>query len=78
MSSNKETFGKTVGFVFVVCLVCAALVSIAAVQLKPLQVENKLLDQQTKILEASGLLATTDGSSKAIKATFAKLNQAIY
>jgi len=76
MSSNKETFGKTVGFVFVVCLVCAALVSIAAVQLKPLQVENKLLDQQTKILEASGLLATTDGSSKAIKATFAKLVEA--
>jgi len=57
MSNNKETFGKTVVFVFVVCLVCAALVSIAAVGLKPLQTANKLLDKQTKILEASGLLA---------------------
>jgi Na+-transporting NADH:ubiquinone oxidoreductase subunit C len=57
MSSNKETFGKTVSFVLVICLVCAALVSIAAVGLKPLQTANKLLDKQTKILEASGLLA---------------------
>jgi len=76
MSSNKETFGKTVGFVTAVCLVCAALVSISAIQLKPLQVANKLLDQQTKILEASGLLAKTDGSSKDIKATYAKFVEA--
>ncbi len=76
MSSNKETFGKTVGFVLVVCLVCAALVSISAIQLKPLQVANKLLDQQTKILEASGLLTETDGSAKAIKATFTKYVEA--
>ena len=27
MSSSKETFGKTVGFVLMVCLVCALLVS---------------------------------------------------
>jgi Na+-transporting NADH:ubiquinone oxidoreductase subunit C len=56
MSSNKETFGRTVGFVLAVCVVCALLVSFSAVQLKPLQKANKLLDQQTKILEASGLL----------------------
>lgn len=56
MSSNKETPIKTIGFVLVVCLVCAALVSISAVQLKPLQTANKLLDQQTKILETAGLL----------------------
>lgn len=57
MSSKKETPIKTIGFVFLVCLVCAALVSIAASSLKPLQQANKLLDKQTKILEASGLLA---------------------
>lgn len=62
MSSNKETFGKTVGFVFAVCIVCAALVSISAVQLKPLQTANKLLDQQTKILEAAGLLEFAEGN----------------
>lgn len=56
MSSSKESFGKTLIFVFVVCLVCAALVSISAVGLKPLQQQNRLLDKQTKILEASGLL----------------------
>jgi len=56
-TKKKETFGRTLGFVLVVCLVCAALVSIAAVGLKPLQTANKLLDKQTKILEASGLLA---------------------
>ncbi|AWB68017.1 Na(+)-translocating NADH-quinone reductase subunit C [Saccharobesus litoralis] len=73
MSSNKETFGKTVGFVFVVCLVCAALVSVSAVGLKPLQTQNKLLDKQTKILEAAGLLekAGTD-----IKGTYAKYVEA--
>jgi len=56
MSSKKETPIKTIGFVFLVCLVCAALVSISASSLKPLQQANKLLDKQTKILEASGLL----------------------
>ena len=62
MSNNKETFGKTVGFVFAVCVVCAALVSVAAVQLKPLQTANKLLDKQTKILETAGLLKAGMGS----------------
>ena len=76
MSSNKETFGKTVGFVVAVCLVCAALVSISAVQLKPLQVENKLLDKQTKILEAASLLEQTDGTAKSIKETYAKYVEA--
>ncbi len=56
MSSNKESFGKTVGFVFAVCIVCAALVSVSAVQLKPLQTANKLLDKQTKVLQTAGLL----------------------
>jgi Na+-transporting NADH:ubiquinone oxidoreductase subunit C len=53
---SKESFGKTLIFVFIICLVCAALVSISAVSLKPLQQANKLLDKQTKILEASNLL----------------------
>ncbi|NQY86950.1 MAG: Na(+)-translocating NADH-quinone reductase subunit C [Colwellia sp.] len=58
MSDTKktETVGGTLIFVLIICLVCAALVSISAVGLKPLQQANKLLDKQTKILEASGLL----------------------
>lgn len=76
MSSNKETFGKTVGFVFAVCIVCAALVSFSAVQLKPLQTANKLLDKQTKILEASNLLEKAGTSSKEIVATYNKYVEA--
>jgi len=72
MSNSKESFGKTLIFVFIVCLVCAALVSIAAIGLKPLQTANKLLDKQTKILEASGLLETAGKSSKDIVATYNK------
>ena len=76
MSSNKETFGKTVGFVFAVCIVCAALVSFSAVQLKPLQTANKLLDKQTKILEASNLLEKAGTTSKEIVATYNKYVEA--
>lgn len=76
MSSNKETFGKTVGFVFAVCIVCAALVSFSAVQLKPLQTANKLLDKQTKILEAANLLETAGSTSKEIVATYNKYVEA--
>lgn len=68
-TKKKETFGRTVGFVFIICLVCAALVSIAAVGLKPLQTANKLLDKQTKILEAAGLLERAGGD---IVATYNK------
>lgn len=73
MASNKETFGKTLIFVFIVCLVCAALVSISAVGLKPLQTANRLLDQQTKILEAAGLL---EQAGKDVKGTYDKYVEA--
>ena len=68
-SKKKETFGSTLVFVFIICLVCAALVSISAIGLKPLQQANKLLDKQTKILEASGLL---EKAGKDIVGTYGK------
>lgn len=73
-SKKKETFGSTLIFVFIICLVCAALVSISAVSLKPLQQANKLLDKQTKILEASGLLKSAGVSldSESIVVTYNK------
>jgi len=69
-SKNKETFSRTLIFVFIICLVCAALVSVSAISLKPMQKANKLLDQHTKILEAAGLnaVATKNG----VDATFKK------
>ncbi|PCJ46070.1 MAG: Na(+)-translocating NADH-quinone reductase subunit C [Moraxellaceae bacterium] len=55
--SNDST-GKTLGVAFVLCIVCSIVVSTAAVMLKPLQLENKLLDKKTNILAAAGLLKT--------------------
>ena len=77
-TKKKETFGGTLIFVFIICLVCAALVSISAVGLKPLQQANKLLDKQTKILEASGLLENScpASKSKCIQAAYSKFVEA--
>ena len=69
MSSSKDTFGKTLGVVLAVCLVCSIVVSGAAVSLKPQQQANKLLFKQTKILEAAGML---DKAGKDIPATYNK------
>jgi len=70
---NKDSFGRTLLFVLVTCLVCSVIVAGAAVGLKPLQVANKALDKQTKILEASGLI-TKAGND--IPATYNKYVEA--
>lgn len=56
MSSNNDSIGKTFFVVIALCLVCAIIVSTAAVQLRPKQQENKLLDTQVNILRAAGLM----------------------
>lgn len=61
MSANKETFGKTVGIVVAVCLVCSIVVSTAAVGLRSQQAYNAALDKQTNILHAAGLLEQSGG-----------------
>jgi Na+-transporting NADH:ubiquinone oxidoreductase subunit C len=66
---NKDSFGRTLIFVLVICLVCSVIVAGAAVGLKPLQVANKALYKQTKILEASSLL---EKAGQDIKGTYAK------
>ncbi|RDV24049.1 Na(+)-translocating NADH-quinone reductase subunit C [Alteromonas aestuariivivens] len=55
MSAKKESFGKTVGVVVAVCLVCSIVVSSAAVGLRSLQQTNAELDKKTNILTAAGL-----------------------
>lgn len=55
MSNSNETFGKTVGVVVGLCLVCSLVVSTTAVALKPQQIQNKLQDKQKFILEAAGI-----------------------
>ena len=72
---NKDSFGRTLIFVLITCLVCSVIVAGAAVGLRDLQVANKALDKQTKILEASGRLANagTDIPAAYDKYVIAKL-----
>lgn len=67
MSNNNESIGKTFFVVIGLCLICAIFVSTAAVGLRPMQNENKLLDAQKNILAAVGMLEGTD-----VKAQFEK------
>lgn len=56
MAANKDSLGRTLFVVIGLCLICSIFVSTAAVLLKPVQQENKLLDRQKNILEAANLL----------------------
>lgn len=56
MSSNNDSISKTLIVVISLCLVCAIVVSTAAVQLRPMQQVNKKLDSQINILRSVGLL----------------------
>ena len=53
---SKDTIGKTLTVAFSVCLVCAIVVSSAAVALRPAQQANVEIDRQENILRAAGLL----------------------
>lgn len=69
MSAKKETFGKTVGVVLAVCLVCSIIVSGAAVGLRDIQQSNAKKDQMSNILQAAGLLSEANGD---IQGTYSK------
>ncbi|MBD3586980.1 Na(+)-translocating NADH-quinone reductase subunit C [Salinimonas sp. HHU 13199] len=69
MSAKKDSFGKTVGVVVAVCLVCSVVVSGAAVGLRQIQQANKELDKQTNILTAAGLYEA-GMSSDVIRSTY--------
>ena len=53
---NNDTIRKTLIVAISLCLVCSALISFSAVELRDLQEAIKALDKQTKILSAAGLL----------------------
>lgn len=55
MAANNDTIGKTLLVAFLVCLICAVVVSTAAVVLRPVQEKNRVLDRQMNILMAAGL-----------------------
>ena len=54
--NNNDNIKKTLIVAISLCLVCSALISFSAVELRDLQEANKTLDKQSKILSAAGLL----------------------
>jgi Na+-transporting NADH:ubiquinone oxidoreductase subunit C len=52
---HKDSTPGTILVATLLCIVCSFVVSLSAVALRPLQKENKLLDQQKNILDATGL-----------------------
>lgn len=59
--SQRSSIGYTIGFAGVICVVCAVLVSTAAVTLRDRQQANAELDRKKNVLLAAGL-ATADES----------------
>ncbi|MDP2901595.1 MAG: Na(+)-translocating NADH-quinone reductase subunit C [Methylovulum sp.] len=56
LALSNDSLEKTIAIAVSLCLVCAVLVSFAAVALKPLQINNKALDMKKNILDVAGLL----------------------
>lgn len=52
---QRDSFWGTVIVATLLCVVCSAVVSIAAVSLRPRQEENKRFDRQRNVLDATGL-----------------------
>ena len=61
--NKNDTFIKTLFIGISICLFCSIIISTTAVELRDLQKQNKLKDQQSKILSSAGLLTneTTAG-----------------
>jgi Na+-transporting NADH:ubiquinone oxidoreductase subunit C len=58
---------KTIAVALALCLVCAVLVSLATVALRPLQSYNKALDMKKNILDVAGLLQDNTDIDQAFK-----------
>ena len=55
MAGKNESVGKTLLVAFLACVVCGVVVATAAVSLRPVQNENKLIDKRMNILLAAGM-----------------------
>ncbi len=56
LALSNDSLEKTIAIALSLCFVCAILVSVSAVALKPLQIENKAMDMKKNILDVAGLL----------------------
>ncbi|HZJ94558.1 MAG TPA: Na(+)-translocating NADH-quinone reductase subunit C [Thiopseudomonas sp.] len=75
MSSKKESITRTLIVALLVCLVCSVFVAGAAVALRPIQTENRLLDKQRSILSIAGL-GDSSMSSEQVRQVFNERIQA--
>ncbi|WP_289086554.1 Na(+)-translocating NADH-quinone reductase subunit C, partial [uncultured Spongiibacter sp.] len=62
--ANNDSIQKTLLVAVTLCIVCALVVSSAAVLLKPAQVANKALDRKANILAAAGMLSADESVEK--------------
>ncbi|MES2818460.1 MAG: Na(+)-translocating NADH-quinone reductase subunit C [Pseudomonadota bacterium] len=69
--AKQESTARTLIVALLVCLVCSVFVAGAAVALKPIQVENRVLDKQRSILAIAGL-GGADLSAEQVKALYAE------
>ncbi|MDO5554334.1 MAG: Na(+)-translocating NADH-quinone reductase subunit C [Planctomycetia bacterium] len=75
---SKDSILKTFIVALVICLLCAITVSWTATKLKPRQEENKMLDRQTNVLKAAGLVDAKESPSAAkVKELFAKVDAVV-
>ena len=63
----NDSLEKTIAVALALCLVCAVLVSLATVALRPLQSYNKALDMKKNILDVAGLLQDNTDIDQAFK-----------
>ena len=67
LALSNDSLEKTVNVALALCLVCAVLVSMATVALRPLQSHNKALDMKKNILDVAGLLENDTNIDQAFK-----------
>ena len=67
LALSNDSLEKTINVALALCLVCAVLVSLATVALRPLQSHNKALDMKKNILDVAGLLQDDTNIDAAFK-----------
>lgn len=70
---DKESIQTTLLVAFLLCLVCAIVVSVSAVALKPLQDANQELDRRSNILIAAGIISAKEATRDRITEEFSKV-----
>ena len=73
MSKSNDSISKTLTVALILCLVCAVIVSVSAVALKPLQVANQELDRRSNILVAAGLITAKEATKERVAEEFEKI-----